>query len=179
MTFTYSGHSIRYAFEWRFERLEVNKTHDMIRSYIYVHCTSTYFVAYQNNYFEFDLNTTINGVKFRFFKVKGFQTPYISSGKLAERTLFNIIIEHDAWEKILINASIIYHAWNYQGGDVTGSTSISTEFYQYCTDSDSTDDNEIDLIIPGYNLLVLLGIIVFTTILLKFHRRNSFRLVKK
>ncbi|MBA7627301.1 hypothetical protein ES703_34763 [subsurface metagenome] len=106
MSFTYSSYTMRYGFEWRFEREEINKTHDNIRCYIYVHCISNNFVAYQNNYFKFELNTTINRVQFRFFKVKGFQTPYISSGKLAERTLFNLVIERDLWEKILINASI-------------------------------------------------------------------------
>ncbi|MFX1324362.1 MAG: hypothetical protein ACFE8N_05360 [Promethearchaeota archaeon] len=169
MTFKYSGHTIRYAFEWRFERLEINKTHDSIRCYIYVHCISNYLVAYQNNYFRFDLNTTINGVDFRFFKVKGFQTPYITSGKLAERTLFNIVIEHEIWEKIILNASISYRAWNYEGGDVTGSLSILTEFYQYGPEPDPTD-NGIDLIIPGYNtifILMMLGIYISYLIILK------------
>ena len=112
-------------------------------------------------------NTTINGVQFRFFKVKGFQTPYFTSGKLAEPTLFNLVIEHDIWEKILINASLSYHCWNYEGGDVKGTASISTEFYQYCTDSDpSPSDAEEGLIIPGYNLIFILGIIAISIIFL-------------
>lgn len=163
MSFTYSSSTMRYGFEWRFEREEISKTHDNIRCYIYVHCISNYFVAYQNNYFEFDLNTTINGVQFRFFKVKGFQTPYISSGKLAERTLFNVVIEHEVWEKIMINASISYRCWNNEGGDVSGSASISTELYQYCTDSPSDGD---DKMIPGYNMIFILGIIAITIIIL-------------
>jgi hypothetical protein len=69
MSFTYSGYSIRYGAEWRFERTGINTTHDFIRCYVYFHCISSYFVTYQNNYFKFDLNTTINGVEFRFFRV--------------------------------------------------------------------------------------------------------------
>ncbi|MFX0030624.1 MAG: LamG-like jellyroll fold domain-containing protein [Candidatus Hermodarchaeota archaeon] len=172
MTFKYSGHTIRYAFEWRFERLEINKTHDSIRCYIYVHCISNYLVAYQNNYFRFDLNTTINGVDFRFLKVKGFQTPYITSGKLAERTLFNIVTEHEVCEKIILNASISYRAWNNQGGDVTGSMSISTEFYQYGPEPEPIDD-EMELIIPGYNPIFVLGIL--TIFLFCLIVRNKFK----
>ena len=174
MTFTYSGHTMRYAFEWRFERLQINKTHDTIRCYIYVRCISTYLVAYQNNYFKFDLNTTINGVNFRFFKVKGFQTPYITSGKLAERTLFNMVIEHDVWEKIILNASISYRAWNYQGGDVTGSASISIEFYQNGPEPDPIDD-EIDLIIPGYNIIFIFGILVISLFCLIIKKKFCLR----
>lgn len=167
MGFTYGGHTMRYGFEWRFEREEIDKTHDNIRCYIYVYGISSYFIAWQNNYFKFDLNVTINGVQFRFFKVKGFQTPYISSGKLAERTLFNVVIEHDEWEKITINASISYRSWNYEGGDVSGSASISTELYQHCTDADpSPSDGESGLLIPGYNFIFILGIIGISTIIL-------------
>ncbi len=174
MSFTAGGYNIKYGFEWRFEREGINKTHDNIRCYIYVHCLSNYLVAWQNNYFRFDLNTTINGVQFRFFKVKGFQTPYFTSGKLAEPTLFNLVIEHDIWEKILINASISYHCWNSEGGDVTGSASISTEFYQYCTDPSPSDDEE-GLMIPGYNLVFIFGIIlVFITILTFYKKRFVF-----
>lgn len=167
MSFSYGGHTMIYGFEWGFERVGINKTHDIIRCYIYVHCISYYLVAYQNNNFKFDLNTTINGVKFRFLKVRGFQTPYITSGKLAELTLFNFVIEHDIWEKIVINASISYRSWNYQGGDVSGSESIATEFYQYCTDSDpSPSDDEEGLIIPGYNMIFILGILAISIIVL-------------
>lgn len=159
MGFTYSSTWIAYGFEWRFKREEVNTTHDRIRCYIYVYAKTDYFVAWQQNRFDFDLNVTINGVDYRFFKVKGFETPYITSGKLGEMTLFNILIEHDLWEKIMVNASISYRCWNSEGGDVTGSASISTEFYQYCTDSIPSDD-QIDLIIPGYNIIFIFGILV-------------------
>lgn len=172
MSFTYSSQTMTYGFEWRFEREEIDKTHDNIRCYIYVRCISSVFIAWQNNYFKFDLNATINGVQFRFLKVKGFQTPYISSGKLAEITLFNIVIEHDVWEKIIINASISYHCWNYEGGDVSGATSISTELYQYCTDADpSPSDGEAGLLIPGYNLIFILGIIAISIIILAIKKK--------
>ncbi|MFW9824751.1 MAG: hypothetical protein ACFFE4_17545, partial [Candidatus Thorarchaeota archaeon] len=100
-------------------------------------------------------------------------TPYITSGKLAERTLFNIVIEHEVWEKVILNASISYRAWNYEGGDVTGSTSISTEFYQSGPEPDPIDD-EIDLIIPGYNTVFILMMLVISISCLIIAKKSKY-----
>jgi len=77
------------------------------------------------------------------------------------------------WEKIIINASISYRCWNYEGGDVSGSASISTELYQHCTDADpSPSDGESGLLIPGYNFIFILGLIAISIVMLAIKKNR-------